>query len=90
MSFSANTSGAYASPDFAGTVGEGIYSRYHVFLDYSRRTLILEPTAITSEPFRERPFLGLTILASDDLPAVVAPRSRPIHPPRSRASRGTT
>ncbi|MBV9883537.1 MAG: aspartyl protease family protein [Sphingomonadaceae bacterium] len=70
VSFSANTSGAYASPAFAGTVGEGIYTRYHVFIDYGRRTLILEPTATTNDPFRQRPPYGLVILASDDLSAV--------------------
>ena len=72
VSFSANTSGAYASPAFAGTIGEGIYTRYHAFIDYGRRALILEPTATTGDPFRQRAAYGLTILASDDLSAAIA------------------
>jgi hypothetical protein len=65
VSLSANTEGAYASPNFAGTIGEGIYSRYHVFLDYARHRAIFESTSKTDAPFPERRTFGLTLLASD-------------------------
>lgn len=72
VSFSANTAGAYASPAFAGTIGGGIYTRYHVYIDYAGRRLILEPIAGTDDPFRQRVAYGLTLLASEDLSAVTA------------------
>lgn len=64
INMSVNTKGAYASTNFSGTVGEGIYRRYHVFLDYARNRLIYEPTAETGKPFPERRTYGLTVLAS--------------------------
>jgi hypothetical protein len=64
VNMSANTDGAYASPNFAGTIGEGIFSRYHVFLDYARHRVILENTANTGAPFPERKTFGLTLIAS--------------------------
>jgi hypothetical protein len=62
--FSVNTKGAYASTSFSGTVGEGIYHRYHTFLDYTRNRIIFEPTAEASKPFPERRTYGITLLAS--------------------------
>jgi hypothetical protein len=68
VSLSANTSGAYSDDTFAGTVGEGIYTRYHVFLDYPHHRAIFEPTAAASAPFPERKTYGLSLIAnSDDL-----------------------
>ena len=64
VSLSANSGGAYASPNFAGTIGEGIFSRYHVFLDYARHRVIFENTARTDTPFPERKTFGLTLIAS--------------------------
>lgn len=64
VNMSVNTKGAYASPNFSGTIGEGIFHRYHVFLDYPRNRIIFEPTAATQAPFPERKTYGLTILAS--------------------------
>ncbi len=64
INMSVNTEGAYASATFSGTVGESLYRRYHVFLDYPRRRVIFEPTAEASKPFPERRTYGLTILAS--------------------------
>ena len=64
INMSVNTSGAYSSTSFAGTVGETIYSRYHVFLDYFRRRAIFEETASSQEPFPQRRTYGLSLLAS--------------------------
>ncbi len=64
VNLSVNVKGAYASATFAGTVGETIYRRYHVFLDYARERVIFEPTAETAKPFPERQTYGLTLLAS--------------------------
>lgn len=63
VSFSANTSGAYASAAFAGTIGEGIFNRFHMYIDYPRRRVILEATAKSNEPFPERRTFGATLLA---------------------------
>ena len=64
VSLSANTSGAYSDDSFAGTVGEGIYTRYHVFLDYPHHRAIFEPTALSSTPFPERKTYGLSLIAN--------------------------
>jgi hypothetical protein len=64
MNMSVNTKGAYASANFAGTVGQTIFRRYHVFLDYARNRVIFEPTAEAEKPFLERRTYGLTLLAS--------------------------
>src|SRR5580700_352263 len=64
VNMSVNTTGAYASTNFSGTVGETIYSRYHCYLDYSNYRVIIEPTAGASKPFPERETYGLTLLAS--------------------------
>lgn len=66
VSFSANTRGAYADPSFAGTIGMGVYTRFHVFVDYARDRLVLEPTAKSFEPFQKRSTFGMMILASGD------------------------
>jgi hypothetical protein len=64
VSLSANAGGAYASPNFAGTIGEGIFSHYHIFIDYTRHRVIFESTAKTDAPFPERKTFGLTLIAS--------------------------
>jgi aspartyl protease/PDZ domain-containing protein len=64
INMSVNTTGAYASKNFAGTVGESIYRRYHVFLDYPHERVILLPTNAVNDPFPERMTYGLSILAS--------------------------
>ena len=66
VSLSANTSGAYSDDSFAGTVGEGIYTRYHVFLDYPHHRAIFEPTAKTGSPFPDRESYGLSLIANGD------------------------
>jgi hypothetical protein len=64
INMSVNTQGAYASANFSGTVGESLYRRYHVFLDFPRNRVIFEPTAEAAKPFPERRTYGLTVLAS--------------------------
>jgi hypothetical protein len=64
VNMSVNTTGAYASTNFSGTVGESIYSRYHCYIDYPNYRIILEPTSETSKPFPERETYGLSLLAS--------------------------
>jgi hypothetical protein len=64
VNMSVNTTGAYASTNFSGTVGETIYSRYHCYLDYSNYRIILEPTPEANKPFPARETYGLTLLAS--------------------------
>jgi S1-C subfamily serine protease len=61
---SVNTSGAYSSPNFAGTVGEAVFRRYHVFLDYARKRAIFEPTREASAAFPDKRTYGLSVLAS--------------------------
>jgi hypothetical protein len=63
VSFSTNTSGAYASASFAGTIGNGVYSRFRAVLDYGRNQLILAPTPHSEDPFPERRSFGLTLIA---------------------------
>jgi hypothetical protein len=64
VNMSVNSKGAYASSTFSGTVGETIYRRYHVFLDYARNRVIFEATPEASRPFPNRQTYGLTLLAS--------------------------
>jgi PDZ domain/Aspartyl protease len=66
VSLSSNTSGAYGTGQFAGTIGETIYSRYHVFLDYPHNRIIFEPTPETAKPFKEGKTFGLTLIAAGD------------------------
>lgn len=66
VNMSVNSTGAYASTSFAGTVGEGIFHRYHSFLDYARHRIIFEPTPEASKPYPERLSYGMTLLASGD------------------------
>ncbi|HKF22587.1 MAG TPA: aspartyl protease family protein [Candidatus Angelobacter sp.] len=78
INMSVNTSGAYASENFSGTVGESIFSRYHVFLDYPHNRVILEPTPEVDKPFPERKTYGLSLLASgDDLHTYTVSAVRP-------------
>lgn len=81
VSLSVNTKGAYASKNFSGTVGQTIYSRYHVFLDYAHQRVILEPTPEASKPIPDRQTFGLTILASGaDLHQFTVASVRPASP----------
>jgi hypothetical protein len=64
VNMSVNTTGAYASTNFSGTVGESVYSRYHCYLDYSNYRVILDSTPEANKPFPGRETYGLTLLAS--------------------------
>lgn len=64
VNMSVNTTGAYSSTNFSGTVGESIYSRYRCYLDYPNGRIILEPTPEANKPFLERETYGLSLLAS--------------------------
>jgi len=81
INMSVNTTGAYASPNFSGTVGESIYRRYHVVLDYAHNRAIFEPTAEASKPFPERQSYGLSLLATgSDLHTYTVSAVRPGSP----------
>lgn len=64
VNMSVNTKGAYASTSFSGTIGQSIFRRYHVFLDYARNRVIFEPTPEADASFPERKTYGLTLIAS--------------------------
>jgi len=66
VNLSANTSGAYGTGQFAGTIGETIYSRYHIYLDYPHNRIIFEPTPEAAVPFKEGKTFGLTLIAAGD------------------------
>ena len=66
VNLSANTSGAYGTGQFAGTIGETIYSRYHVFLDYPHNRIIFESTPEAAKPFKQGKTFGLTLIAEGD------------------------
>jgi hypothetical protein len=66
VNLSANTSGAYGTGQFAGTIGETIYSRYHIYLDYPHNRIIFEPTPEAATPFKEGKTFGLTLIAAGD------------------------
>ncbi len=81
VNMSVNTQGAYSSANFSGTVGEGIYRRYHVFLDYAHERMIFEPTPEAAKPFPERQTYGLSLLASGpDLHTLTVSAVRPGSP----------
>jgi hypothetical protein len=60
--FSQDQAGALANPALAGNIGSQIAMRFRLFLDYGRRRLILEPSAIFDQPF-DRAFSGLALRA---------------------------
>jgi len=64
VNLSVNSTGAYASPNFSGTIGQTLYRRYHVFIDYPRKRMIFEPTPEAAKPFPDRQTYGLSMLAS--------------------------
>ena len=51
-SFSGDAKGAFADPEMAGNIGGEILRRFTVVLDYSRKTVILEPNKDFADPFR--------------------------------------
>ena len=63
VSFSTNTTGAYASTTFAGTMGEAVYRRFHAIIDYPHRRVIFEHTSDSDAPFPDRKTFGATLIA---------------------------
>ena len=81
VNLSVNVHGAYASQTFAGTIGESIFRRYHLYLDYAHNRVIFEPTADSEKPFPERRTYGLSLLASGaDLHTYTVSAVRPDSP----------
>ncbi len=60
--FSQAAGGAFANAALAGNIGAQIANRFRVFLDYSRRRLILEPAPTFSDSY-DRAFSGLALRA---------------------------
>ena len=84
INMSVNTQGAYASKNFSGTVGEGIYHRYHIILDYARNRVIFEATPESDKPFPKRQTFGLSLIASGgDLHTYTVTAVRPGSPAAS-------
>ncbi|MDX6443087.1 MAG: hypothetical protein QOH71_161 [Blastocatellia bacterium] len=63
--FSQATEGDYASSKYDGLIGDQILRRFKVILDYSRRRMILEPTAHFAEPY-EIDMSGIELVADGD------------------------
>jgi hypothetical protein len=61
--FAQDDAGAFANAALAGNIGAQIAMRFHIFLDYSRRRMILEPTPGVRAPF-DRAFAGFALRAS--------------------------
>lgn len=59
--FSQDKSGAFASTEIAGNIGEQIASKFKVFLDYNHERVILEPNATFARPF-DRAHGGLALV----------------------------
>jgi PDZ domain/Aspartyl protease len=62
--FSEDKSGAFASPELAGNIGQRIAGKFRLFLDYARQRIILESTKSFPEPF-DNAVSGLALRAED-------------------------
>jgi len=51
MNFSSDKSGALASNKHLGLLGNGIYDRFHVFIDFKNNDFYLKPNSKYNEPF---------------------------------------
>lgn len=60
--FARDKAGAFANAALAGNIGALVAMRFRLFLDYTRRRIILEPTARLGEPF-DPAFSGLALRA---------------------------
>ena len=58
--FSRDKAGAFANPNRAGNIGAQIAMRFHLYLDYGRKQMIVEPSSRFADPF-DRAFSGLAI-----------------------------
>jgi Aspartyl protease/PDZ domain len=63
--FSQATQGDYASSKYDGLIGDQILRRFKVIVDYSRRRMLLEPTAHFAEPY-EIDMSGIELVADGD------------------------
>lgn len=57
------TTGAYASGNFSGTIGQGLLHRFDTVYDYARRTIYLERNADFDAPFPVSKSFGITLLS---------------------------
>jgi hypothetical protein len=58
--FSRDKAGAFANPRLAGNIGAQVAMRFHLYLDYGRKQMIVEPSSGFADPF-DRAFSGLAI-----------------------------
>ncbi len=63
--FSEDDAGAFANAKLIGNIGAQVAMRFRVFLDYSRRRIIFEPTPAVRDPF-DRAMSGLVLRAFGD------------------------
>src|SRR5262249_56930074 len=77
----ATEGGFVANPDYAGILGNEILRRFRLWLDLSRKRLILEPNALYREPFPAPRSFGLLLIADGlDLRRFVVARVSPGSP----------
>jgi C-terminal processing protease CtpA/Prc len=62
--FSEDKSGAFASSEQAGNIGQRIAGKFRVFLDYANQRIILESTKSFPEPF-DQAVSGIALRAED-------------------------
>ena len=75
------TSGFVANPFYAGIFGNQILERFHIWLDYSRKELVLAPTQRINEPFPVPQSFGLLLIAQGtDLKTIKVVRVTPGSP----------
>ena len=63
--FSQDAAGAFANGQLAGNIGAQTAMRFRLFLDYGRKQIILEPSALFDTPF-DRATSGLALRALGD------------------------
>src|SRR5262249_50880145 len=74
----ATEGGFVANPDYAGIFGNEILGRFRLWLDLSRKRLILEPNSRYRQGFTAPRSLGLLLIAQGpDLRTFVVARVRP-------------
>src|SRR5262249_34746724 len=77
----ATEGGFVSNPDYAGILGNEILRRFRLWLDLSRKRLILEPNALYREPFTASRSFGLLLIAEGaDLRRFVVARVSPASP----------
>lgn len=85
---SQSTRGDYASAKYDGLIGGEILRRFKTIFDYSRKRMILEPSAQFSEPF-EIDMSGMELVADgNDLSTVLVDDVKPKSPATEAGVRG--